>query len=387
MKLKNALLALLLMQSPLFATELRIATFNVSMDATNYTKQGENVNAQILTELLASGEHQQIKNIAEIIQRTAPDIILLNEFDFIEDKRKGVDLFVKNYLAVSHNQQTPINYQYSFVAPVNTGVATKYDLDNDGVASGVKNDAFGFGFYPGHYGMAILSKYPINESAIRTLQYFKWHDMPNAKKPMLNGKSYYTDDEWKALRLSSKSHWDVPVEVNGKTLHLLALHPTPPVFDGPEDRNGKRNADEIRLVADYINPNKSGYIYDDNSMKGGLVANTRFVVAGDLNAADIGDKYRDGVIEQLTRSDYINSNAIPVSDGARQSNSNVKYANRYTASWQARVDYVLPSKYGISVIDSGVFWPVKQSPLYRLIENRKASSDHRLVWLDIKIEN
>ena len=30
----------------------------------------------------------------------------------------------------------------------------------------------------------------------------------------------------------------------GGTLRLLAWHATPPVFDGPEDRNGRRNHDE-----------------------------------------------------------------------------------------------------------------------------------------------
>ena len=50
----------------------------------------------------------------------------------------------------------------------------------------------------------------------------------------------------------------------GKTVHFLVSHPTPPVFDGPEDRNGTRNFDEIRFWADYVIPSRSGYIYDDN---------------------------------------------------------------------------------------------------------------------------
>lgn len=54
------------------------------------------------------------------------------------------------------------------------------------------------------------------------------------------------------LRLSSKSHWDLPDYVGDRVVHVLAAHPTPPVFDGPEDRNGLRNADEIRFWADYV---------------------------------------------------------------------------------------------------------------------------------------
>jgi predicted extracellular nuclease len=68
---------------------LRIATFNVSMDATNHTPKGEQVNPDALVNALKSN-HQQIKNIAEIIQRVRPDIILLNEFDYVP-KAQGID--------------------------------------------------------------------------------------------------------------------------------------------------------------------------------------------------------------------------------------------------------------------------------------------------------
>ena len=54
------------------------------------------------------------------------------------------------------------------------------------------------------------------------------------------------------------------------TLHVLASHPTPPTFDGPEDRNGRRNHDEIRFWADYISPGQSGYIVDDEGRSGGI---------------------------------------------------------------------------------------------------------------------
>ena len=82
---------------------------------------------------------------------------------------------------------------------------------------------------------------------------------------------FYSPDEVEILRLSSKSHWDVPIRIGKKTVHFLVSHPTPPVFDGPEDRNGRRNNDEIRFWADYITPGtSSGYIYDDEGVRGGL---------------------------------------------------------------------------------------------------------------------
>jgi hypothetical protein len=116
-------------------------------------------------------------------------------------------------------------------------------------------DAQGFGFFEGHYAMAFLSRYPIDFDNIRTLQTFKHKDLPNVKMPVdpKNNTNWYNEEEWNALRLSSKSFWDIPVKVNDKVVHMLASHPTPPVFDGDEDRNGIRNHDEIRLIADYVN--------------------------------------------------------------------------------------------------------------------------------------
>src|SRR4029450_2753556 len=120
--------------------------------------------------------------------------------------------------------------------------------------------------FPGQYGMVVYSKYPIDLRAARTFQLFKWKDMPGNAMPT----DFYSPEEQAVLRLSSKSHWDVPIRVRGTTVHFLVSHPTPPTFDGPEDRNGRRNHDEIRFWADYITPGKSWYIYDDKGRRGGL---------------------------------------------------------------------------------------------------------------------
>ena len=158
--MKNALLtSSIALATGLFATnlvaaDLRVATFNVSMDATNYASKGEAIDKDALSKALASN-HQQIRNIAEIIQRVRPDVILLNEFDYI-DADKGINVFRKNYLQVSQNKQVAIDYPYAFIAPVNTGLPTNFDLDKDGVKGHYKGDAHGFGFFEGHYAMAVL---------------------------------------------------------------------------------------------------------------------------------------------------------------------------------------------------------------------------------------
>ncbi|MCQ8888221.1 endonuclease/exonuclease/phosphatase family protein [Pseudoalteromonas carrageenovora] len=387
MKLKTIYGALVIAASfsfnALASESLRVATFNVSMDATNHTPKGEQIKSDALANALKAN-HQQIKNIAEIIQRVRPDIILLNEFDYIP-KEQGIEYFKKHYLNVSQNNQQVIDFPYSFIAPVNTGLATHFDLDNDGKSTGIMADAQGFGFFEGHYGMAVLSKYPIDFDKVRTLQKFKYKDMPNAQMPTdpKTGENWYNKNEWQALRLSSKSFWDLPVKVNNKTVHVLASHPTPPVFDGDEDRNGKRNHDEVRLIADYVS-NKA-YIYDDKGQKGGLKADSRFVILGDLNASPEGDKARTNTTDQILKNALINASFVPQSAGAKEQ-YDTNEAQNYTANWQARVDYVLPSNYGLKIKNGGVFWPTKSSNEYRLIKDRNASSDHRLVWLDLIVE-
>ncbi len=359
MKLYLPLFLLALSPGLSLAKTLKVATFNVSMEATNYKSLGMQPGEQVLEKVLSVGSHPQVKNIAEIIQRTQPDIILLNEFDYIADENKGVKAFVKNYLNVSQAGQTAIDYPYTYIAPVNTGEPTPFDLDNNGKADQFGGDAYGYGLYPGQYGMALLSKYPIKIDEVRTFQLFKWHQMPNSQQPFIpdaegdnsQGTPWYSADEWNAFRLSSKSHWDVPVDVDGTMVHILAMHPTPPNFDGKEDRNGKRNADEIRLMADYLTPNKGLYIYDDNGKQATLSDETRFVLLGDFNAADIGEKHREGVIEQLTESPYVDNSVIPLSEGGAAS-SDRDYSSRFTAYWGARADYVLPSVYGFDVKDA-----------------------------------
>ena len=366
---------------------IRIATFNVSMDATNYVAQNETPIGDELQVNISSGEHKQIKNIAEIIQRLRPDIILLNEFDYSNQSVADVQNFKKHYLNVSQNNNKPIDYPYFYSAPVNTGVDSGLDLDKDGIASGTKGDAFGFGFFPGHYGMLILSKYPIQLEQIRTFQNFLWKDMPDNLLATIKdegGEPYYNQDAQKILRLSSKSHWDIPIKVGNQSLHLLASHPTPPVFDGPENRNGKRNHDEIRFWTDYLSGSEqSAYIYDDKSNLGGFKGE-HFVIAGDLNASPYeGDGLKSG-IQGLLEHLLVDDSIVPKSDGGSAHTPDNPHSAQHTAEWGMRADYVLPST-SLDVKGSGVFWPKPDDLLFRLIKDRQSSSDHRLVWVDIAI--
>ena len=372
---------------------VRFATYNASL---NRAAAGQ------LVSDLSTPDNTQARNIAEVLQRVRPDVVLLNEFDYVEGYQ-AVDLFRRNYLERSQQGARPIRYPYAFTAPSNTGIPTGFDLDRSGTVGG-GNDAYGFGEFPGQYGMVVLSRYPIDYEQIRTFQTFRWADMPGALLPddpaTAAPADWYSSEILEVFRLSSKSHWDVPVKIGRRTVHVLASHPTPPTFDGPEDRNGTRNHDEIRFWADYVTPGAGRYMYDDEGRRGGLRPGSRFVILGDQNADPLDGDSVDAAINQLLDSRWIRD-PKPTSAGAveaarLQGGANLTHRgdpaydtadfNDNPAPGNLRADYVLPSRRGLKVKGAGVFWPVRSDPLSRLTgEFPFPTSDHRLVWVDLRI--
>jgi 3-phytase/alkaline phosphatase D len=374
--------------------EVRFATFNASLNRFNA--------GDLISDLSTSG-NSQAQAVAEIIQRTRPDVLLINEFDY-DDLGEDFDseaamLFQDNYLSVPWNDADAITYPYRFVMPSNTGIPSGRDFDkNDSV--GGPGDAFGFGFFPGQFGMAVYSMYPIDYGSARTFQMFLWKDMPNALLPVNpDGSDWYDEEDLEIFRLSSKSHWDVPILVDGKSVHFLTSHPTPPVFDGPEDRNGTRNYDEIRFWADYVIPSRGNYIYDDEGNYGGITPGDAFVIAGDQNADPVDGDSVPGAAQQLLEHPLVNSKVTPSSEGGPEQAILQDLANddhvgdpaydtadfNDFAPGNLRADYVLPRKQ-LRIIDAGVFWPLSDDPLFPLVGTWPfPSSDHRLVWVDVSV--
>ncbi|MEX1169259.1 MAG: endonuclease/exonuclease/phosphatase family protein [Chloroflexota bacterium] len=378
---------------------VRFATFNASLNRGS--------DGQALIDLSTS-DNVQASNVAEIIQRVRPDVLLINEFDYYAPTAEHpegplVEAFRDNYLEVGHNGAAPIEYPYTFVAESNTGIPSGFDLNNNGVIGGA-DDAFGFGFFPGQFGMAVFSRFPIQADAIRTFQHFLWKDMPGAMLPddpnTAAPADWYSPAELDVFRLSSKSHWDVPITIGRKSVHFLVSHPTPPVFDGPEDRNGTRNFDEIRFWADYITTGEtSSYIYDDNGLHGGLKGGRLFVIAGDQNSDPLDGDSIPGSIQQLLEHDLVNTSLTPSSAGAVEAAALQEGANLThlsdpafdtadfsdTAPGNLRADYVLP-RVNLGIVGSGVFWPLQADPLFRLTGVFPfPSSDHRAVWIDVRV--
>jgi Endonuclease/Exonuclease/phosphatase family len=371
---------------------VRFATFNASLN--------RNTEGELIADLSTPAD-VQAQTVAEIIQRVRPDVLLINEFDF-DAQGTAAQLFQQNYLSVAHNGADPITYPYRFVAPSNTGIPSGFDLDNSGMVGG-GNDAFGFGAFPGQFGMVVYSRYPIEAKQARTFQNFLWQDMPGALLPddpaTPAPADWYSPDELDVFRLSSKSHWDLPVRIDHEVVHLLASHPTPPVFDGPEDRNGTRNFDEIRFWADYVTGGRtSRYIYDDDGRVGGLPRGASFVIVGDQNSDPLDGDSIPGAAQQLLEHPRVNVSVTPDSEGAveqsaLQGGANLTHQSdpRFdtadfadTAPGNLRADYVLPSSQ-LLIEDAGVFWPLAADPLFRLVGTFPfPSSDHRLVWVDVR---
>ena len=352
---------------------IRFATYNASL---NRATQGG-----LLSDLRAGDA--QARKVADIIATTRPDVLLINEFDHDPE---AAEVFADEYLGGT--------YRYRYSDTCNTGVGSGFDLNGDGITGtepgtvDYANDALGFGFFPGQYCMLVLSKYPIDAAKVRTFQHFRWADMPGALLP----PGFYTPEELEILPLSSKSHWDVPIKVGGRrTVHFLVSHPTPPTFDGPEDRNGTRNHDEIRFWADYVRPWRGRYIYDDDGRRGGLRRGASFVIAGDQNADPADGDSVPGAAQQLLDHRLINAAVTPASEGgveAARLDGGVNLEHTGDPAFDTadfgeppgnlRVDYVLPRR-NLRVTGAGVFWPTVGQPGRDLID----ASDHRLVWIDV----
>ena len=217
---------------PAGAEDLRVATWDVDLN-----RRGPG----LLLQDIERGRDPQVRAVVEVAAMLDADILVLTGFDYDHD---GVALAA--LAARLKAAGTP--YPYRFARRPNTGRATGLDLDGDGRMGGA-GDAQGWGRFSGEGGMAVLSRLPFDEAGFRDYSAFLWRDLPGALLP-----PGMTEAAQGVQRLSTTAHWALPVILpDGGRLTLLAWQATPPVFDGPEDRNGRRNHDEaafwLRLLA------------------------------------------------------------------------------------------------------------------------------------------
>lgn len=359
---------------------LRVAAYNTAL--------ARPAEGQLRRELAGGGD-EQARRVAAILQRVRPDVVLLLEVD---RDPEALATFEHAYLgAAQPGGGEALSYAHRFVPPTNTGVPSGVDLDRDGRADG-PGDALGFGAFPGQYGMVVLSRFPIVVDEVRCFGELRWRDVFEPALPDDEGTpaplDWYSAEALEVLPLSSKNHCVVPIAVGGEPLLLLASHPVPPVFDGPEDRNGRRNHDEIRLWAQLLD--------GAPGLPVAVPPGARFVLAGDLNAdPHDGDGRDDPIGRWLLAHPRIAAEPVPSSRGAvlaaeRDAGANLEHrgpAAHDTADFpdarggpgNLRTDYVLPST-TLRARGAGVFWPAPGEPGAELVD----ASDHRLVWIDVE---
>ena len=286
-------------------------------------------------------EDPAVAAIAAQIVTAAPDVLVLTDFDYDLD---GLAL-------AAFLDQLGDRFSYAYASRPNAGIATGLDLDGNG-RSGEARDAQGYGRFAGDGGLAVLSRYPIDADAVTDFSDLLWRDLPGAVLPQTATGPFLEPEVQAVLRLSSTVHWVVPVILpDGPPLHLLAWAATPPVFDGPEDMNGLRARDELRLWEVLLDGGFGPPPID-------------FVLTGNSNLDPLaGDGDRAAMAAFLRRPDLTDAH-----DG------------QVNADWGAegpgalRVSYVLPA----------ATWRVVAAGTQEVSDSDAALvGPHRLVWVEI----
>ena len=212
-------------------------------------------------------------------------------------------------------------------------------MDGDGRKGGPR-DAQGFGYFSGQGGQAILSRYPL--TLIQDKSDVLWRDA-------VDSLIVSNDSVGAAQRLSSTAHWAVRANIGKARLTLLTLAATPPIFDGPEDRNGRRNHDEVLLWYHILNDPEGAFAED------------RVVLLGNFNL----DPERGAGLRQA---------AARVLDHPKLQDP---LPSQTTVSWERsgdmRMSYVLPDR-ALQVSKAQVMPPTSEA------------GPHRLVWVDLLVD-
>lgn len=347
-RLVLALSLLIFMVWPAWADTLRVATFD-----TELSRKGPGL---MLRDI--SRNVPQVDAVATIIAQTAPDIIAIQGVDWDMD-RLGL-LALRDAISNAGH-----HFSYVFAHRPNAGLMTPFDLDGNGI-TGEPRDAQGYGRFSGQGGMAILSRWPIDEHSVQDFSDLLWRDLPNAQMPYVNNAPFPSKEVHAVQRLSSTGHWVVPIHTPHGPISMLTFDATPPVFDGPEDRNGLRNADEITFWAKFM----------DQEI--GRPINTPFVILGNANLDSTKGQGRHHAIRTLLTHPMLQD---PMPQTQAHGTDTVDWTDPVPGDM--RVDYVLPAR-SLRVVASGVVWPSQHTHAALSLATIQTASRHRLVWVDLK---
>ncbi|NSY37789.1 endonuclease/exonuclease/phosphatase family protein [Leisingera sp. ANG59] len=326
---------------------LRIATFN-----TELSRDGPG----LLLRDITGGSDSQVAAVVEVITTVQPDVLALQGIDWDYEGRALAALAA--LLA-----DRGLDYPYRVALQPNSGLPPPAPLDLDGNGkTGEPRDNQGYGRFRGQGGIALLSRLPVDHDGIRDFSSLLWKDLPGALLPQhANGRPFPSAEAQAVQRLPATAHWLVPLLLaDGSRLKVMTFHSTPPLFDGPEDRNGRRNHDEVRLWQLLL----------DGAL--GPAPEPPFVIAGDANLDPGHGEGRKEAIGSLLADPRLQD---PRPRSPQRGTATVEWQS----AGRMRVDYVLPSS-GLTVTGSGVLWPDSHNAPAAI------ASRHRLVWVDLLLD-
>lgn len=323
---------------------------------------------------IRKGEDPQITAVAEVIAGAQADIIFLTGIDY---DAGGVTLGA----LADRISEAGWDYPHRFALRPNTGMPTGFDLDGDG-RNHRAGDAQSWALYSGQGGVALLSRWPVDQSGLRDFSTLLWRDLPEARLPRrADGAPYFAEPVLDVLRLATTAHWHVPIQMpNGTQVTLLTFKAGPPVFDGPEDRNGLRNADEIRfwqlLLDGHFGPAPTG----------------AWALLGTANVDPVDGEGHHGAITALLTDPRLQDPQPRSIGGTVAANPSqngdpgldtVDWWEEDNGPGNLRVDYILPAA-ELVVQDSGVIWSDPETDPDAATREATASR-HRLIWVDLAL--
>ena len=314
------------------ADNIRIATFNAEL-----TRKGPGL---LLRDILKE-EDPQVAAFTALMRDIRPDIIALQGIDYDLEHRALTAL-------TKVLEKAGLPYPYSFTAAPNAGQTSRLDLNGNG-RLGDADDAHGFGRYTSMGGMAVLSRFEIMHDAVEDYTNLLWRNLDGHIFPFVEGRPFGGEDAFAAHRLSSRNHWVIPILTpNGASLRLMTLHTTPPLYDGNEDRNGRRNHDEVAFWNDYIAQN---------------TGTDPFILLGTANIDPKRGSGRCCAIQTLLGSEALQN---PFGD-----TPTAVFSDKMPDGLQ--VDYLLPSSQ-LRVTARGM-------------RTDDQASRHSLLWVDVELPN
>ena len=305
---------------------------------------------------IAKGK-EDVAAVIAILAEVAPDVIALQGIDYDLENRAVLAL-------IAALAEAGLELPHFVALRPNTGLPTGLDLNKNG-RLGDGADAQGYGRFAGQSGMALLSAYPLELVADHSAQL--WAELPWASFP----SEYFGRKEAEALRLSHTGHWEVDVLTPSGRVRVLTWSAGAPVFDGPEDRDGLRNRDELRFwehrLAEVDGP---------------------FVLMGKSNLDPLdGDGLTEAMADLLSNPGLQDPRPKSAGGALAPGTGHKGDPALDTVDWpedgpgNLRVSYVLPWA-GAVVTGAGVFWPAPGTSDL-LGEEGDAAGPHRLVWVDI----